>query len=169
MNNAQLASQLSAFDVPHLRVPSAVADVEPLSSEQLIRQLAQHADARYHEALIPFFLRHPERSALVLDIAASLDEESAETLRHMYTAAVYLQQLWGNQIQLYLGTLKHLPNYFGQTDFNLPAPDVHFGEAGLYALADLFEEKTGYTWITVYKSAMSLLLDQLYLEAGDVW
>ncbi len=113
MNNAQLASQLSAFDVPHLRVPSAAADVEPLSSEQLIRQLAQHDDARYHEALIPFFLRHPGCSALVPNIIASLDAESAEVLRHMYTAAVYLQRLWRSQLRMYLDAAERLPNGLG--------------------------------------------------------
>ncbi len=92
MNNAQLASQLSAFDVLHLRVPSAVADVEPLSSEQLIRQLAQHADARYHEALIPFFLCHPERSALVPDLVASLDAESAEVFSVSYIMKIRIRK-----------------------------------------------------------------------------
>ncbi len=98
MNNAQLATHLNTFGVQHLRVPHTVTDAEPLSSEQLIRQLAQHPDARYHEALIPFFLRHPESSELVPEIATSLDDESAETLQHMYTTTVYLQRLWGSQL-----------------------------------------------------------------------
>ena len=87
-------------------------------------------------------------------------------LRHLYTAAVYLQRLWLSTLRMYLGSFPLLPDHFGQSHYHLPAPNVSFGEAGLRSLASLYAARTGYDWLSVYHAAMNIFLQQLSLGDG---
>lgn len=163
---ATIAASLARLGVPYLQTREA-AEPLSLSPHSLLAALAQHSDPRVREALIPLFLRHPEYASFVPALVAQLPPEGATVLRHFYTAAVYLQRLWRTTLGIYLGEFPLLPDTFGQAEFNLPAPDVHFGEAGLRELAKRFEAETGYDWLSVYESAISLFLAQLRLEAAN--
>jgi hypothetical protein len=66
-----------------------------------------------------------------------------------------------------LGELPPLPNYFGESEWGLPAPTVHYGDAGLRVLAEYFQSKTGDNWLSSYQTAMALFLSQLRLKADD--
>ncbi len=130
-------------------------------------RLASHADPRLREALIPLFLRHPDLAARATDLVERLEPGAADTLRHFYTAAAYLQRLWLSTLRLHLGSFPLLPDHFGQPYYHLPAPDVKFGEAGLRGLAKLYADRTGMDWLSVYQATMNLFLQQLSLdEAG---
>ena len=96
--------------------------------------------------------------------SSEVDKDATKVLHHMYTAAVYLQRFWCSTLQLYLGKFSMLPDYFGQRYFALPAPAEHFGESGLRALAAHFQQQIGQEWLTVYESAVALLLAQLEFE-----
>ena len=162
-DSATLAATLAAFGVRHLRTTTFAT---PLSIEPptLIAALSKHKEPRVRESLIPLFLRHPTYAEHVPLLAATLEEAASQTLRHMYTAAVYLQRLWRGTLGIYLGDFAMLPEYFGQQEFALPHPNEHFGELGLRVLAELFSEKTGYNWLSTYESVISLFLAQLRLE-----
>lgn len=165
ISTSTLIAQLATQDIRHLHA-AKVADVQSdLNIETLIANLAQHPSPRLREALILLFLRQPDHAKYVPSIVASLPADAKLTLQHMYTVAVYLQRLWYSTLSLYLGKFALLPDYYGQNEFGLPSPDVYWGEAGLRALAALFQEKTGYDWLTAYHTAISLLLAQLSLEA----
>ena len=163
-SDATLAQQLARLGVRHLRVFQAGDDAPPLAVETLIARLAQHPDPRFREALIVLFIRRPAYAALVTSVASRLEPADTEVLRHMYTAAVYLQRLWRGALSIYLGDFPLLPDYFGLAFFGLPAPDEYFGEAGLRALADVFKARTGDEWLSAYDAVMNLLLEQLRLE-----
>jgi hypothetical protein len=160
-----LITALADHDIRHLL---SVEVARPLSLDpaELIIGLAQHPEPRLREALIPLFLRHPEYAPAMLSAMDQLSSPAALTLRHFYTAAAYLQRLWQGTLGLYLGSFRALPDYFGQSEFDLPAPEKHFGEAGLRQLARFFEEKTGDNWLSTYESVMELFLTQLALEAN---
>ena len=162
-DSATLAATLATHGVRHLRTATAA---KPLSipPPTLIAALARHKEPRVRESLIPLFLRHPTYAQNVPQLATTLPPAASMTLRHMYTAAVYLQRLWRGTLGIYLGEFPLLPEHFGQQEFGLPHPNDHFGEAGLRALAQLFREKTGYNWLSTYDSAISLFLAQLRLE-----
>lgn len=163
MPAAALIEQLAAHDIRHLRPWQQEGAPSPQSPTGLIAALAAHPEPRLREALIVLFLRQPTYAQFVPELVDELQNEAALTLRHFYTAAVYLQRLWRSTLGIYLGAFPLLPDYFGQSEFGLPAPDDHFGEAGLRALAALFEEKTGYDWLSTYHAAIALLLAQLSL------
>ncbi len=156
-----LAATLAMLGVPYLRTTTFAMPVS-MEPPSFIAALAQHEEPRVREALIPLFLRHPTYSQYVPELAAI--EPEPLHLRHLYTAAVYLQRLWRGTLGIYLGDFAILPDYFGQQEFALPHPDEHFGELGLRLLAELFRQKTGYNWLSTYNSAMSLFLTQLRLE-----
>lgn len=167
-----IAVDLARLDVPYLRIIASPAPSQtsppPIAPETLIRQLAQHGEPRLREALIPLFLRHPDYHRCVPALALSLDSQAAQTLRHFYTAAVYLQHLWRSTLGLYLGAFPDLPNYFGETEFGLPSPQLHWGEVGLRLLAARFEAETGDNWLTTYEGAMSRFLAQQQLQIDAV-
>ncbi len=163
----QLIAQLATQDVRHLRAVKAVEPILDFKPESLMADLACHTDPRLREALILLFLRQPTYASYVPELVDALDANASLTLRHMYTAAVYLQRLWRSTLGLYLGEFPWLPDYFGQSEFGLPAPDLHFGEAGLRALAALFQEKTGYERLTAYHAAIALLFAQLSFETAS--
>ena len=164
LDTATLAATLAQLDVPYLRTPTS-AEPLPLDPAALIAALAQHPSPRVREALIPLFLRHPEFARNVPDVLVTLPPAAGLTLRHLYTAAVYLQQLWHGKLEMYLGVLPALPDYFGQSEWGLPAPQEHHGEAGLRLLAEHFRARTGDNWLSMYQTTISLFLNQLRLEA----
>ena len=164
-----VALSLAHYDVPYLRIRSVdTLPVYPVvQPDVLIRQLASDDRPRLHEALIPLFLRHPEFHHFVPNLAATLDTKSEQTLQHLYTAAVYLQHFWQSTLTLYLGTFARLPNYFGERTFELPPPDVHWGEMGLRLLAARLEKETGDNWLATYEGAFSRFLMQLQLQSAS--
>ncbi|MCI0398661.1 MAG: hypothetical protein L0332_34230 [Chloroflexi bacterium] len=161
-----LAATMAQLDIHYLRTPTS-AEPLPLEPSYLIAVLAQYDSPRVREALIPLFLRYPEFARYVPDLITALPPVASMTLRHLYTAAVYLQRLWRGKLEMYLGPLPLLPDYFGQSEWGLPAPTEHYGEAGLRALAEHFQTKTGDNWLSTYQAAISLFLIHLRLEADD--
>ena len=172
-DDAALVQQLARLGVRHLRVYRSAGEAAPIDPAALIGALASHVEPRFREALIPLFICHPEFAVYVQKIVASLEPQAALTLRHMYTAAVYLQRFWLTALRLYLGDFLLLPDYFGDSWFHLPDASVAFGEAGLRALARLFESEgsayyTGTDWLSAYQATMALLLAQLKLQQHHV-
>lgn len=163
-NEAVLAGQLAQHGVNIIRTAETAAAIPPISPSDLIAQLAQHASPRLRDSLIALFLRHPEYAVYVPELVERLPGAAADSLRHLYTAAVYLQRFWLITLNIYLGSFAWLPDYYGQSHYHLPSPSEQFGETGLRQLAHQMEQTTGYEWLTVYESAISLLLLQLELE-----
>ena len=164
MNPDILIDQLAANGVNHLRAVTATQAAEYLTPVELIQMIAQNAEPRIRQALIPLFLRHPDYADYVFDAISALDSSSAQVLRHMYTAAAYLQRLWRGTLGIYLGKFDTLPDLFGQTDFGLPGPEEDFGERGLRTLANLLSDQTGDNWLSAYEGTMALFLKQLIIE-----
>ena len=166
--STMLIGQLAQHGIKHLRAVGQTGEstaTNPATDvAMLITALARHPQPRLREALIPLFLRHPEYANFVPAAVATLDSEAALRLRHLYTAAVYLQRLWQTTLTLYLGEFAPLPDFFGETYYQLPSPEERFGEAGLRVLAAHFKQRTGFDWLSVYNSTISLLLKQLSLE-----
>jgi hypothetical protein len=166
LDAGHLAAVLVQLDVHYLRTSTAV-EASPIDPANLIAALAHHSSPRAHEALIPLFLRHPEFANYVPDLAERLPSEASLLLRHLYTAAVYLQRLWHGKLEMYLGATSLLPDYFGQPEWGLPAPSEHFGEAGLRALAEQHRAKTGFNWLNNYHTIIAHYLNLLRLKVYD--
>jgi hypothetical protein len=165
LDEAALAATLAQYDVYYLRTATKASPLS-IAPPDLIVALAQHSEPRLHEALIPLFLRHPEFAVYVPDLVDQLPPDASQMLSHLYTAAVYLQRLWRSKLEMYLGPHSLLPDYFGESEWQLPPPDEHFGEAGLRVLAEKLRSETGINWLSAYESSMSLYLYQLRLHTN---
>jgi hypothetical protein len=100
----------------------------------------------------------------VPDLVATLPDAAAGSLRHLYTAAVFLQRFWHITLTIYLGQFPLMPDFFGQSYYRLSPPNERFGEIGLRQLAQQMEQISGYEWLTIYQSYLDLLLRQLEQE-----
>jgi hypothetical protein len=163
LDEAALAATLAQYDVYYLRTATK-ANPLPINPPDLIAALAQHSDPRLHEALIPLFLRHPEFAVHVPHLVDQLPSDASRMLSHLYTAAVYLQRLWRSKLEMYLGPHSLLPDCFGESEWQLPPPDEHFGEAGLRVLGAKLHSLTGYNWLSTYQTVMSTYLKQLRMK-----
>ncbi|MBE2234584.1 MAG: hypothetical protein IAE85_13915 [Anaerolinea sp.] len=164
IDDATLVNALGAVGLRHLSIAEPAAPYEAVDATTLVAGLAGHADPRLREALMPLFLRHPDLAVRATELVERLEPEAADTLRHFYTAAVFLQRLWLSTLRLHLGNFPLLSDHFGQRYYHLSAPDVKFGEAGLRGLARLYADKTGMDWLSVYQATMTLFLQQLSLD-----
>jgi hypothetical protein len=162
--DASLVAALKAYGVRHLAVAEPLSPCDAIDTTTLIARLAGHTDPRLREALIPLFLRQPHLAEQVPGLALRLPLPAADVLRHLYTAAVYLQRFWLSTLRMVLGSFPLLPDHFGRSHYHLPSPDEKFGEAGLRSLARLYAARTGLDWLSVYESTMNLFLQQLSLE-----
>lgn len=163
----QLAATLAAYGLPLLRTGGAVHTLD-LTPPNLIEAMVRSPEGRLAEALIALFLRFPAYATYVPALVAQFPVPLARRLQHLYTAAVYLQQLWRGVLGLYLGEIPLLPDYFGQAVWHLPHPDGHCGEASLRDLAEAMEAETGDNWLSTYQSALDLLVAHLHEEAAHV-
>lgn len=165
ISEAALINQLERRGIRYLRGPAGAKSPTLIAPATMIAALASQAKPRFWEALVVWFLRRPQDSGLVPAGVAQLSRPAALALKHAYTVAVYLQRFWQDSLSLYLGQFPLMPDYFGQAEFHLPAPELYFGEAGLRQLAALFEEETGCEWWSLYQSIIDLFLKQLSLDA----
>lgn len=164
LDDAALVTALRAQGIRHLAITEPAASYTVLDIKTLICRLADHPEPRLRAALIPLFLRHPDAAGCVPELIQLLAPAAADTLRHFYTAAVYLQRLWLSTLHMYLGSFALLPDHFGQSHYHLSPPDDKFGEAGLRSLARLYGSQTGLDWLSVYDTTMNLFLQQLRLD-----
>lgn len=163
-DDATLVAALGTQGVRHLAIAESAPSYAVLDMPTLIARLAGHPEPRLRAALIPLFLRRSEFAGHVPDLVQMLAPAAADTLRHFYTAAVYLQRLWLSTLRMHLDSLSLLPDYFGQSHYRLPPPDEKFGEAGLRSLARLYGSQTGLDWLSLYDTTMNLFLQQLSLD-----
>ncbi len=163
IQNDAIVQALHSFDVPFLRAVQETT-VPTLTFEDLTIALAEHTEARFNHTLIPLFLRHPALASRHATQFAQLPLATASTLRHYYTAAVYLQKLWAVQLNLLLDNFQELPNYFGEAHYGLVPVDQHHGEKGLRQLAAQQEK---YNQQSVYEDTLHVFLDQLWAQRND--
>jgi hypothetical protein len=161
-SRAVLVASLHDWDIDILQPGDGSPTPDRLDPPALIAALAADADPRLRTVLAVLFVRHPELSRWVPDLAIALSSEAGSTLRRHYTAAVYLQRLWRSRLALYLPDAPLLPDWFSR-ELGLPSPEERFGKVGLYVLA----ARSPYNLRASYDRMMALLFDQLRAEWLD--
>jgi len=142
-----VVDRLVAYDVTYLTGGSAVSlysgpdDVDPVG---LIRDLAQAPNARLRDALIALLLRHPEFSATVRTVFASMqpDDPARRPLLARLLAAAALQRMGGGALSRTRIDVRDLVSAL-----DLPAPDVEEGDALLQGVARLLTGPYPVDWI----------------------
>jgi hypothetical protein len=162
----QLVSELWARDVRFLMGNQSSA-VPLLAPANLIASLAQSTNARVRFSLIPLFLRRPELSAEVqnADNLLSLQMRHRNVLRFYYTAAVFLQRKYRQQLLRLLGKQPELPDLFSNI---LGVRHESDPDLALKQLAKQHQVLSGQfvNWLGTYEHAAEVWLKQMELQTA---
>ncbi len=159
----QLVAELWARDVRFiLGVPSGLPPA--LTPVDLIAALAKSREARLQLSLIPLFLRHPEfaKEAKKAD-KLLLQKTSQFVLRFYYTAAVFLQRKYQQQLSRLLGKQPELTDLFSNA---LGVHNENNPGLALRQLAKQHQVLSGQfvNWLGTYEHAADVWLKQMELQ-----
>lgn len=166
-NRDRLVAALYANGIRFLANGEEWAGESPaLSPTALIAGVASDPDPRLHMALTALFLLHPDWSAFVPDVTATLDGSAAVEVQARYMAAVYLQRFWQTRLGLYLGDFPALPDLYSR-ELGLPPANERYGKLGLVELAEWHARHSTFPFnrLASYHKAADLLFGQLQAEA----
>jgi hypothetical protein len=159
----QLVAELWARDVRFLMGnQSSVTSL--LAPANLIALLAQSANARIRFSLIPLFLRHPEFATEAKKADELLPQQTSQyVMRFYYTAAVFLQRKYQQQLSRLLGEQPKLPDLFSNT---LGVRYENDPDLALKQLAKQHQVLSGQAvnWLGTYQHAADVWLKQMELQ-----
>ena len=160
-----LVAALRDRGISYLAPSDAVAREVPETHEQLLCALLLQGDSRLRLAIVPLFLRLPEISQSVPNLASRLDSAMSLELQTLYMAAVYLQRNWRSRLGIYLNDMTLLPNLFSH-QMGLPLPEERFGKTGLHQLAECWQARSPYPFarLEALNTTIDLFFEQLKLE-----
>ena len=166
-NRDRLVAALRANGIRFLANGDEWAEESPaLSPSALIAGLVGDPDPRLHMALTALLLLHPDWSAFVPGVAATLDGLAAVELRARYMAAAYLQRFWRTRLGLDLGDFPALPDLYSR-ELGLPSAEERYGKTGLVELAEWHARHSRFPFnrLASYHKAADLLFGQWRAEA----
>jgi hypothetical protein len=159
----QLVAELWALDVRFLM--GSHSQVTPaLAPANLIASLAQSTNARVRFSLIPLFLRHPEFAKEASKADKLLQQKTGQfVLRFYYTAAVFLQRKYQEQLSRLLGEQPELPDLFSNI---LGVRYEDEPDLALQKLAKQHQILSGQAvnWLGTYQHAADVWLKQMKLQ-----
>jgi hypothetical protein len=159
----QLVVELWARDVRFL-MGNQSTTIPLLTPASLMASLAQSTNARVRFSLIPLLLRHPEFSAEVKNADGLLSKQTNQyVLRFYYTAAVFLQMKYQQQLSRLLGQQPQLPDLFSNM---LGVPPEKDPDLALEQLAKRHQvlSRQFINWLGTYKHAAEVWLKQMELQ-----
>lgn len=159
----RLVTELNRLSVHFVTGGEPEMPTHPLSSAELLANLASQSEARLRLALIPLLLIHSEFAAAIPDALTRLSEREQLTLKLFYTAAVILQHCHAEQLRALLGRYDLLPDLFA-TELGIPI--IGDCRDRLKQLGERHRALSGLAinWFGTYRHAADRLLRQLSLE-----
>jgi hypothetical protein len=160
----QLVDELWARDVRFL-MGSQSSPIPLLAPANLIASLAERTNARVRFSLISLFLRHPELSTEVQNAnnLLLLQTNHRNVLRFYYTAAVFLQRKYKQQLTRLLGKQPELPDLFSSI---LGVRHESNPDLALKQMAKQHQVLSGQAvnWLGIYEHAAEVWLKQMELQ-----
>jgi hypothetical protein len=156
----QLVSELWARDVRFL-MGRQLTPTPLIAPANLIAALAQSTNSRVRLSLIPLFLRHPEFSAEAEKADGSLSPQSGQNvLRFYYTAAVFLQMKYQEQLHKIFGRQNKLPDLFSSRLGISPEKDPNQNLLQLAKRHQILSQHT-INWLGTYEHAAERLIKHM--------
>ena len=163
LSNAELAAELARLRVNWVTAYRSDRPVPSPPPTILLAALASSDEARLRLTLIPLCLARPEYAHAVVEAAGVVPEDAWVTLACYYSAAVSLQQKYGDRLDQ-LG-LKHdaLPDQFARA---LDLPIAGDPDARLRLLAKRQGDLSGRSlnWYGTYEHAAERYIRRAQLE-----
>lgn len=115
----QFVAELNQLGVTYLSNRLITLPKSPRSPEQILADSIQQPSSRVRTAVIALFLLHPSYAEYLPTALGFLNENQRQLLKIFYTAAVYLQRLYENDLTNTLGSeWMWLPDLYGE-DFGI--------------------------------------------------
>lgn len=111
----QFVAELHQLGITYLSNRLITLPKSPRSPENILADVIKQPSSRVRTAVIALFLLHPGYAEYVPTALGLLNENQRWILKLFYTAAVYLQRLYQNELIDTLGSkLMWLPDLFGR-------------------------------------------------------
>jgi hypothetical protein len=164
INTDTLIDNLALRDVPYFAGPATI-ETPLISDEALLTGLICHEAARVRLGLIPLLLYCPELGTLSVQVEKNLSDPQKTLFWLYYTATVFLQNIYKEELQAFLGLQPQLPDWFS---ISLKVEGTT-SEEKLQSLAKLHAQFTGLeiNWLGTYRHGATQLLRQLHLR--ELW
>ncbi len=161
----QLVTELNVLGAPFLTGGDTDENLKAtLPPAELLAALAKQTEARLRLAIIPLLLRRPDLASAVPEAVHRLDEPAQTTLKLFYTAAMLLQQIYGDHLAAVgVRPTEILPDLFS-TELDL---SKHVDpQSQLKQLAEQHRMSSGLAanWVGTYHHAAQRLLVRLERE-----
>jgi hypothetical protein len=147
----RLVAELDSVGIHYLSRQTNYIAQQVRAPHKLLADLIRQPSSRVRMAVIALLLAHPEYAQAIPSAARELTPEEQLLLKLLYTAAVYLQQIYSEQIQQSQSRrLQLLPDYYsGELNIESESPP----RARLKALGRLHAQLAGnLDWIGSYES-----------------
>jgi len=136
-----------------------------LSPTTILASLAGQTDARLRMAIIALLLYRPDFAQAIPEALNQLKRLDRQTLELYYTAAVFLQQIYLEQLRRTIIQWQVLPDLFSQ---ELDIPDSDNPQERLHLLSERHRKLSGLSinWMGTYQYAAKRLISRLEKEAA---
>jgi hypothetical protein len=159
----QIVAELELLGIRYLsrRTAGSARRIRPPAV--LLADLVRQPSARVRAAVIAVLLAHPEYADAVPAALKGLQPVEQWTLRLFYTAAVLLQQEYGDRLRRFVAG-RRLPDWFA-AELDLPAfasPRERLAALGQWHRQ---QTRTAVNWVGTYEDVVRHLLRSWELEA----
>jgi hypothetical protein len=160
----QVVAELSFLGISYLSRLSINSTVQPRVGWALLADLVRQPSSRVRSATIALLLEHPEYSDQVPIAIKKVYAQNRLTLKLFYTAAVYLQRIYFEDLKNIQGArFSWLPDLYS-TELNIQ-PELDPNKS----LVNLGKRHQGLTgiyvnWVGTYKNVFAHLLNRKKLE-----
>jgi hypothetical protein len=160
----QVVAELSLLGISYLSRLSGDFIAQPRVGWALLADLIRQPSSRVRSATIALLLEHPEYSEQMPIAIRKLHAKNRVTLKLFYTAAVYLQRIYFEELKSIKGDRFYwLPDFYS-TELNIQQesdPIILFRNLG-----KRHQDLTGIyvNWVGTYKNVIAHLLNRRKLE-----
>jgi hypothetical protein len=160
----QVVAELSLLGISYLSRLSEDFIDQPRVGWALLADLVRQPSSRVRSATIALMLEHPEYSEQMPIAIRKLHAKNRMTLKLFYTAAVYLQRIYFEDLKNFQGDrFSWLPDLYG-TELNIQ-PDLDANKS-LVDLGKRHQDLTGIyvNWVGTYKNVFAHLINRRKLD-----
>jgi len=159
-----IVAELEQLDIRYLSRQGSDAGTQMRPPVELLADLMRQPSARVREAVIAVLLAHPAYAQAIPAALAQLSAHEQSALRFFYSAAVLLQQQYGDALRPYIADRwQWLPDLFSQ-ELGLPGSGTPRERLERLAVVHRAYTRSAINWAGTYENVARKLVRRWSLE-----